>query len=73
MLGATKAYLFGAQSIGEYNFAVSAPFFGGFVLVGFFGLLQIIRNVGSKECLYGFFVVGFCYVGLEILFQATGG
>jgi hypothetical protein len=72
-VGAFNAYTYGASSSSEAVFAVSAPFFGGFVLIGFFGLMQVYKNRASAQCLYGFLIVGFCYGGIEILFQACGG
>jgi hypothetical protein len=66
-----KSYIFGASSIAEYRFATIAPFFGGFVLIGFFGLLYIYRNARSWKCLLGFLIVGFCYFAIETLFQAV--
>ena len=72
-LGVFQTYVYGASSIMEYRYAVIAPFFGGFVLIGFFGLLYVYRNRGSAECLYGFLIVGFCYGGIEVLLRACGG
>lgn len=72
-LAACRDYMFGADSASEVAFAVTAPFFGGFILIGFFGLLYIFRNRQSGECLYGFLIVLFCYGGIEVLFRACGG
>lgn len=72
-VGAFTVYVGGADSQGEAVFAVTAPFFGGFVLIGFFGLLYLFRNRQSGECLYGFLIVLFCYGGIEVLFKACGG
>jgi hypothetical protein len=63
----------GAQSYDEYIFTMTAPFAGGFVLIGFFGFLYAYRNRFCGQCLYGFLVVGVSYICLEILFNACVG
>lgn len=72
-LGASKIYGEGAHSASDARYAVTAPFFFGFVLIGFFGLLYAYKNAGHAECLYGFVVVGFCYFCIEIFYQLCGG
>lgn len=66
-----KIYRDGTTSIKEYRFATIAPFFAGFVFVGFLGMLKAYKNAGSVESLYGFAIVGFCYFGIELLFWAV--
>lgn len=72
-VGTFQVYFFGAQSWGDAVYALSAPFFFGFCLIGFFGLRYIYNQRGSRDCLYGFLVVGVCYGGIEVLFQMCGG
>ena len=72
-IGALRVYQFGAASTSEARFALSAPFFAGFLFVGFLGMLKAYKLAGKAECLYGFLVVGFCYFSIEILYQACGG
>jgi len=72
MLGATQAYIFGAQSYSDYVYAISAPFFAGFVFVGFLGILKVYKERASPQCLYGFLIVGFCYCGIEVMMKMTG-
>ena len=72
-LGASQIYRVGAHSASDARFAVTAPFFFGFVLIGFFGLLSAYKNAGKIECLYGFGIVGFCYFGIEVIYQLCGG
>jgi hypothetical protein len=67
-----KTYMIGASSYEEYIFGATAPFFFGFVLVGFFGLLNVYRWRGSSKCLYAFMVVLLSYVCIEILFTSCG-
>lgn len=72
-LGFFNAMQFGAGSLEEYRFVMTTPFFGGFILIGFFGLLYVYRNRASNQCLYGFAIVLFCYGGIEVIFKAVGG
>lgn len=72
MYGAFWSYIYGAQSYHDYMFAITAPFYAGFVLIGFFGLMYVYRYRRSSQCLYGFLITIFCYGGIEIMYKATG-
>ena len=72
-IGDLQIYSEGAHSASDARFAVTAPFFFGFVLIGFFGLLYAYKNAGHVESLYGFVVVCFCYFCIEIFYQLCGG
>lgn len=62
-----------AEGLKEARFALAAPFFGGFVLIGFFGMLYAYKNAKRPECLLGFLIVGFCYFSIEIMYSVCGG
>lgn len=58
----------------EARYIVTAPFFGGFVLLGVMGLLQAYKFSGVPSKVFlGLFQVVFCYVGIEVLFRVVGG
>ena len=71
-LGAVHSYLFGAESFGEYRYSTVAPFFGGFILVGAFGLMFAYKHRDSRVCLLGFLISIFCYCGIEVFVNMLG-
>lgn len=71
-LGTVHVYLFGARTYSEYIFSVTAPFFAGFVFVGFLGLWSAYKNRCSSRCLYGLLVVVCAYFCIEVLVNAVG-
>ncbi len=58
---------------GSVLWVYSAPYYGGMLLMGFFGLIYAYKHAKSKASLFGFLIVVFAYVGIEVLFKACGG
>jgi len=72
-VSALQAYTSGAKTYSQYVTATLAPLFGGFVLMGAFGLVYAYKNRQSRFCLVGFGIALFCYFALEGLFSVLGG
>lgn len=71
-LHATICYLFGAPTNIDAIQAISAPFIGGFILIGFFGLMYTYKKRSSKYCLLGLLIALFCYGGIETIYGLIG-
>jgi hypothetical protein len=72
-VGMVNVLMNGADSVLDARFALTAPFFGLFVLVGFFGLLLAYNKRGSRDGFLGLIVTVFCYIFIEVLYNVCLG
>lgn len=73
--GLSLAYVLvnGSGSVLVARFALTAPFFGLFVLVGLFGLLMAYKKAGMREGVYGLVISGACFLFIEVLYNTVLG
>ena len=58
----------------DARYGVTAAFYTGFLFTGFFGLMFALKNrTLPMRCLLGFAIVGFSYIGCEVLLNAVRG
>ncbi len=64
----------GYSKADEARVAVPAPFFAGFLFMGFLGLVGAVKSYRNPaKVSLGLFMVVFAYVGIELFFGLVGG